>query len=36
VLDSNVAYLTKPFSKDWLVSKVQETLAGKSQTGPGM
>jgi PAS domain S-box-containing protein len=36
VLDSNVAYLTKPFSKDWLVSKVQETLAGKSQAGPGM
>jgi PAS domain S-box-containing protein len=27
LLDSHIAYLTKPFSEDWLVSKVQETLA---------
>jgi PAS domain S-box-containing protein len=33
VLDSHVAYLTKPFSQDWLVSKVQETLAGRGQAG---
>jgi hypothetical protein len=27
MLDSHVAYLTKPFREDWLVSKVQEALA---------
>jgi CheY-like chemotaxis protein len=26
VLDRDVAYLTKPFRQDWLVSKIQETL----------
>jgi CheY-like chemotaxis protein len=33
VLDNHVAYLKKPFSQDWLVSKVQETLTGKGQAG---
>jgi PAS domain S-box-containing protein len=33
VLGSHVAYLPKPFSQDWLVSKVQETLGSKGQAG---
>jgi CheY-like chemotaxis protein len=33
VLDNHIAYLTKPFSQDWLVAKVQETLAAKGQAG---
>jgi len=36
VLDTHIAYLTKPFRQDWLVSKVQETLNGKVRAGPGV
>jgi PAS domain S-box-containing protein len=35
ILDGQVAYLTKPFRQDWLLSKVHETLAREGEAGPG-